>query len=491
MGSMLKNRYTYTMLLYMRHAARYGIASAAGRALCKCAEPKSRLAPVSKQDIFLRLDGCGGVSAEPEELFFTSLNGGCVPRSGMREFVRELRQRGIKIYVPKKYISLKPVLDKLSFGDIAFEDTALPVISCRDGANIRIPSPMEMFEKSTAYSVLKRFLKSNKELFELIIKKGVYSSPFCLDKRGEAVIDEPYILGYAVFAPLMYSFTDFLSEEAKKYDKLFFLSREGYLLKQLYDMRFSGDTEYLLASRRAVSFACIESGADADDILSTYYRGSVKNLLYSRFGIECDIGGHISLPEEKARAAELIEPYCGKMIKSASREREEYLKYLASVGLSEGSAVADVGYRGSIQHYLSRLTGKRLDGLYITSLYDALPGKSCKSLYPVYNAFELPRHPVYPHHLYLEAALKAPHGQLLCFDGGSPVFSPGGESDSFTEEIQSGIKAFFEDFKGNMDSEAAAEIFNAFISLKMTDGSVSDRLFVEDSYCSDGDTRPH
>jgi len=169
---------------------------------------------------------------------------------------------------------------------------------------------------------------------------------------------------------------------------LYFLSREGKLIKQIYDAYVEGDrgiprSEYLVISRRTAGVAAITNLQDIFDIAkTTYYPNTLESFLLTRYGLALDdkrwsefstltgmnrtsdvtvFDGKINhlVPLLKLLEAEIID--------NAANERTSLLKYLADNRLTEDDqqAVVDVGYRGSVQKYLNRLLDHKLHGYYM------------------------------------------------------------------------------------------------------------------------------
>lgn len=311
-------------------------------------------------------------------------------------------------------------------------------------------------------------------------------------KTGERhSIDSHYKMGYCVFAPVIYDYVQWLSYCTKSYDKLWFLSREGWLLKKAFDIytEESAVSRYIITSRRAASLACVKNIDDIIEILEMYYRGSAGNLIQSRLGVKTDNNIYCQMPEDIDSVMNCVDT--ASVIEKAKKERESYIKYL---GDTKGSiAVADVGYKGTIQYYLSKLTGSKIDGYYICSHFDCKPfklGCKCQSLFPVVNLLDERENNIFVNQLYFEAVLKAPFGQLEYFDTeGKPVYNNDGYVSRGVEDIQKGILDFVRDM-GHFDYEKrkslSYEMPGAYIKGGYIKDSLLKSLYVEDSYCSDG-----
>jgi hypothetical protein len=95
--------------------------------------------------------------------------------------------------------------------------------------------------------------------------------------------------------------------------------------------------------------------------------------------------------------------------------------------------------------------------------------------------------PVFKNQLYFEAVLKAPFGQLLCFDDNAqPIYNDENDYNENVKEIQTGILRFAEDFdcEYHKKSTFTAELCDTLIS-KNTSNDILKTIVVEDRYCSD------
>ena len=123
-------------------------------------------------------------------------------------------------------------------------------------------------------------------------------------------------------------------------------------------------SNYFYSSRRAVTVASIENLEQANELVKLKFDGTTKKFFDVRFGLE--IGGNekISLPEKDSDVIKnIIEKNSAKILEHAKTERDNYLKYIESLGANlEEVGVVDMGYSGTIQYYLQRLTRKDFKG---------------------------------------------------------------------------------------------------------------------------------
>lgn len=343
-----------------------------------------------------------------------------------------------------------------------------------------------------SYERIKRGFRDSKsvKMIELIEKK-------C---GNNFRIETYFNIGYCVFGPVIYDFIEWLYDQSVNYDELWFLSREGWLLKKVFDIYCNSrgkafvNTKYFLSSRRAASAAAIKEEKDIKEILSQYYRGSVDNLIKSRLGITINYDFYVEMPRDIEQVMSYVN--INEVIDKAERERINYIKYCSSFS-DNNIAVVDIGYSGTIQYYLSKLLNIKIDGLYLSSHFNNKPEKigcKCKSLFPVYNTLDERENKIFKNQLYFEAILKAPYGQLISFDcNGFPLYNEYDELSNDILDIQEGICCFVKDmgvmcenFKRNT---FAIELFDFCINSGVINKELFKLLSVEDKYCSDGDIK--
>jgi hypothetical protein len=239
-------------------------------------------------------------------------------------------------------------------------------------------------------------------------------------------------LGYAAFGPVVMTFLAWLAQHPAlaDVDHLYFLAREGYLLRQLWErLRAEGRPElpgstYLLASRRAAMAAAQARSFDADQILRGFgFDGTVREMLASRIGLVlpddhefADL--RLTLPDDDVAARKVVNELEDVIVAHGAGELEHMVGYLRRVGLTGPAAagVVDIGYSATIQKHLQGLVGHGLTGFYMGTLSKA--NDVAASGGTAYGCFaeDVPKWtPTSPFHLYsilLEAFLTAPQGQV-------------------------------------------------------------------------------
>jgi predicted HAD superfamily hydrolase len=200
----------------------------------------------------------------------------------------------------------------------------------------------------------------------------------------------PYNFGYSLAGPILVSFAQWLLQKSHEdgVDRLYFLSREGKLIKQIYDCWSEGEkdipkSDYLVISRRAAGVAAILAPEDIFDIAKTvYYPNTIENFLYARYGLSLsdehwgeiaraqgwDRTTVVSVQDRKIEhLVPLLHMLLADIFAKAESERLALLHYLTGKGLSsdDRQAVVDIGYGGSVQGYMNKLISQKVHGYYI------------------------------------------------------------------------------------------------------------------------------
>ena len=375
-------------------------------------------------------------------------------------------------------------------------------------------NPRTAFKMSRYYDKFKPYINgsvTDRIMLGMFINGGVYNSPFCQGNDGEPVIREYDTMGYSAFGPLFSAFSLWLNRKTDNNDVLMFLAREGYIFEQVYKNVFDSDKGamrrscYFLASRRAVSVAAIRNSEDVRGILAQFYRGTLDNLLSSRLGIELFEGVDnraVSMPEDIDSVMESLTPYMEHIFKKAEEERNNYIEYIKSMGAESNGVIVDVGYSGTIQYYMAKLMQNKQKGLYLCTWVDKKPEKLgcvCDAMYPVLRKEDEKTHKIFKNQLFLEAVLKAPFGQLICFRKGNMGVEPLYKSDNVIpdelKELQNGILKYALDFgktsgdltnRSDVNTDMVSDLFELCLEGGWMSEKVGDIMTVQDDYCKNG-----
>lgn len=99
--------------------------------------------------------------------------------------------------------------------------------------------------------------------------------------------EHSYNTGYECYGPLLYGFTKWLIRkfEEDSIDNVYFLSRDGQIIKEVFDFIYKGDikSHYLFVSRRALLIPSLKLYESVEDFINSYhfpYRFSVEKMCH-------------------------------------------------------------------------------------------------------------------------------------------------------------------------------------------------------------------
>lgn len=193
-------------------------------------------------------------------------------------------------------------------------------------------------------------------------------------------------LGEEVLGPMLLGFSLWLHEKANEegIEKLVFLSREGKLLKDAYELLFPDDSllhEYLYASRRAVLIPQLSHATCFTDMIDTikpFLRSDILSTLCEVCEVDrkdfdrglASLGLNTELPfgaidiGKREKVLSLIMALGGDEYREQDRLIREYLD---ACGIKGRIGIVDIGYSGTMQIALQKFLGNSADlrGLYL------------------------------------------------------------------------------------------------------------------------------
>ena len=299
-----------------------------------------------------------------------------------------------------------------------------------------------------------------------------------------------YRFGYSSFGILLYGFIRWVENQARVdgIKKLYFLARDGYVLKQAYELIFQNEQDripcgYLYSSRRCLMIPAID---ESKDMYSNMYRlqkllfgGSTSNVeqFMELLSLDCSVHeskikeAGFSSKEDKIkgdndyhRLSELFYLLYEDILNVSKRERENVNAYLNKEGFFDHDkiAVVDVGWQGTIQGCLydlgkllsrnTEITGYYL-GTHAAANEQIKKGMQLKGF--ITNIDQPPEYAkVLKNGITLfETFHTAPHGSLIKFEKSDdeiiPVFDEDAEQEKLSKifEMHKGALEFVKDFK--------------------------------------------
>jgi predicted HAD superfamily hydrolase len=287
-------------------------------------------------------------------------------------------------------------------------------------------------------------------------------------------------IGYSYIGLFMFYLADWIAETAYKkgLKELYFLSRDGKIIKEVYDIITEGRNEYpkskyVLSSRRSTKVASINNSLDIKNILHERFTPmSIKRLLTNKFGLKEDDIQKININLYGFKCFEHVVRYndinlfnmlidqnnLKVILDNAQKEKKEYLDYLKSKGLDnevnpEDFAFVDIGHAGSIQKSLANLLNlKKTNGFYF------MCNKKSDEVLKLHNKFSfLPNdnlnfnEKIYNKHILMFEVMFLPsEDSFVKIANNKPVFLENideGNRKMFADKIHSEVKKFAHDFR--------------------------------------------
>lgn len=358
----------------------------------------------------------------------------------------------------------------LHVGDNAVNDIKFAKVQGFDTFYIR--SAGDMYRESLyAQAVAADIADINtRSLLGLVIAR-LFNDPFVLDGRhGACPVDTVGDFAYFFVAPMITSFMGWLYRELKadRYNGILFAARDGFLIKDLYELLDrelgKGDEGYIpafyfLTSRAAASSASVTDEASLARVLDTYrYVGLEESaMLEKRFGI---MDGNASPANLIRRTGEL---------------RRNYLRYIDELGIKQGGKYAffDFVSAGTCQYHLSKLGDYQLQGFYFCRAHaeDAERSSLRIKSYLVNDQLETAESSLFKYYKLLEIVMSSDSPSLAYFDAsGNPCFDMESRDEATLEFIRRAhlaIKEYFQEYIRDLfipglpiDKKTADDILN-------------------------------
>lgn len=253
-------------------------------------------------------------------------------------------------------------------------------------------------------------------------------------------------------------------------DKLLFFARDGYFLEkdykivsELLDDGCKQDWCYLPISRRLIYMASMENEEDFKRVVEFPYVGTFADYMKSRFEIAVTDATsqyndrQINAVGDSHNILKWIQPYKEKIMQEAKEERENYIKYLEIDGdmqkdLTYGTV--DLGYYGTNQYYLQRLTNIKTKGycFYACLSKDNVYMKdiSVDACFQYGIDYTAEKSLAKKKTMHIETFITAPHGMIKYIDNhGSRICESDGKSQKYfhiKEKVNCGVVNFIRDY---------------------------------------------
>ncbi|WP_152055363.1 HAD-IA family hydrolase [Aliarcobacter butzleri] len=260
-----------------------------------------------------------------------------------------------------------------------------------------------------------------------------------------------------------------------KYDKVFFIARDGYLLNEFWkndDILYSSN--YVFGSRVLFKMAEINENnfdANIDFFISGAEYLSVGEY-FLRIGIDApnkeilqlvgfnDKSYIVNTENDRSNVIKLFYKMKNIILKKAFSIRRNFFKYLVSLGITDNMriGIVDVGWNGTTQEYLEPLLKDFFDNLSIDGYYFALLDNPLtekrREKYSMFSCLKDRQllHEVDINRVLIELLFSAPHNTIISIDDNlNPIYDfPRGkisDYESIVSHINNGIKDFINEIQ--------------------------------------------
>lgn len=346
--------------------------------------------------------------------------------------------------------------------------------------------------------------------------------------------NDPYKLGYNLVAPLILGFCHWLVKAAREQgvDQLFFLAREGKLIKEVYDAWAAGNAQapkgiYLQVSRRTVNVPQINSLESVMHIAKfDFFPNQISSFFYERFGLALTEARWQEIYDkglwQKGRLLEirnqdlshitaLMQFLLPDILNGAQEEKRALMHYFKTCGFLDASraAVVDVGYSGTIQKALNHLVSHPVHGFYFATAHNVRDGMNSQAMTTGCYVNEavpcLKDSRIFSNSFGLEQLLSANDAQIAKY-----ILKEKGElarsfktlrdgelaTQPVRNALQAGVMAYVKDAVAIRDTlyphfapslEVANALYSGFIAANAeTKNTVLEQLVLDDDYCGRG-----
>lgn len=259
---------------------------------------------------------------------------------------------------------------------------------------LRIPKSTDyLLESKNSFAELAKktnFFSSHSAILAIIAHK-YFNQETNKDLLESSFHGDAIELGFSGMGPLLLGYCLWLHENAvsDNVDCLFFLSRDGNIIKKVYDSLSSIfdkkiPTKYIRSSRRATVVANLKTKDDIYKALKAKIVScTVQHIFEHRLGLVLTPDDEIHVQscgfkhrfqivdqlQDMGKIQKLVEIFATKIFDNAYIERQAYLKYLEEQDIrtdnTKNYAVVDIGYAGTIQKNLSEILDIKLNGYYL------------------------------------------------------------------------------------------------------------------------------
>lgn len=190
-----------------------------------------------------------------------------------------------------------------------------------------------------------------------------------------------YNFGYKNLGPLLFGYSEWLYKNCKD-KKLYFLSRDGLIMKKAFDIMYpKSKTEYIYASRRALIVPSFYNVKKPKEIFSKMnLPKEIKlidllerlgndifniNEIYNKYNLEVNKKYNLAKLIKSEKFEKLMNDYFDLIIENSKIEYKSMKAYFNKIGLNNNSNIVDIGWYGSMQKALIDSLNIKINGYYL------------------------------------------------------------------------------------------------------------------------------
>jgi len=267
------------------------------------------------------------------------------------------------------------------------------------------------------------------------------NDPFAFSKtQGKFIVESNYDMTYSFFAPAICGFFSWMTAKAKELDlkHILFGARDGYIFEEISKLLRHAipdipQTAYFYTSRAVAVLAGLNSDRDILQAAHIAYSGSIEQMLKSRFYLkDCLERGECSDDEYILKHREQI-------IENSKIMRNNYMKYIKSLDIEQGSKVGFLDFvsSGTCQNSLSNFVDFDLYGLYFAKIHnEERRDLAIETLYGEIH-INMESYHILDNFILFENILTSYDPTLQNFDeNGTPIFIPEKRTEKQIESLK-------------------------------------------------------
>lgn len=310
----------------------------------------------------------------------------------------------------------------------------------------RIYGTIQMLGQSVYAGILEcgRSIEENVVIAAFAAK--AYNNPWGgFSSRGNLKVSSAADLAEFTAAPLFMKYTVWLANHLSENDLVLFPSRDGFILKKIYEKLKGAYAEinlpesvYFYTSRRAALVAAAKEARDIRYIIRLPSPDPPQAKARARFEVD-----NVCMDGECSVTDGTME----RLLDASAEERGRYTSYLEKLGILDAASpvLVDFVAVGTVQEALQRMTGKEFAGAYF---YRRRPDSDftkelqCRSMYGMAGDFETEAN-IYKYYYFLETVASSyePAFKRISEDGGYEFFAEerSGKAIEMLKEMHAGI----------------------------------------------------